>query len=34
MPSGSNGYEFWGDRDRFENTLNTFYAPNAPKVPF
>jgi hypothetical protein len=30
MPQGSRGYEFWGDRDRFEKILNDHYGP----VPF
>lgn len=34
MPSGSNGYEFYGDRERFENILDSCYGPNAERVPF
>jgi hypothetical protein len=33
MPSGSKGYEFWGDRDRFDVILAA-YSPAAKKVPF
>ena len=33
MPNGSNGYEFYGDRDRFENILNNCYAPGAERLP-
>lgn len=34
MPQGSHGYEFYGDRDRFEQILNASYAPNAERIPF
>ena len=33
MPSGSRGYAFWGDRERFERVLD-LYAPGAEKIPF
>jgi hypothetical protein len=34
MPRGSNGYEFYGDRDRFQAVLDAFYAPNAERLKF
>ena len=34
MPSGSRGYAFWGDGSRFDQILNSEYAPGVEKVPF
>ena len=33
-PRRSNGYEFWGDAERFERILNNCYAPDAERAPF